>query len=226
VGVVLENELLEEEKRSLVQDLLPDLHARSPNVGRKRLGALGALLGVDHVCDFEALLDKDLGDVRDRILDGELDLDTARVRLGPDEGGVDKADLSEAPQLLEAQSQELARFGGGDDPRRGRQEPSVAVAAEVDDGLALDVAGEVDGELDAVVAEGAGLSVGRGTAVAAENSSISSLSAASRRGHGHGSVQIHDVFDIRYTFLLMKTVHFSWEFGRRWCWVRPWVDGW
>jgi hypothetical protein len=124
---------------------------------------------VDHVCDFEALLDEDLGDIRDGVLDGELDLDTTRVRLGPDEGGVDEADLLHALELLEAQGKHLTGFGGGDDPGGGGQQPAVAVAAEVQDSLALDVSGEVDGELDAVVAEGAGLAVGRGAAVAAEN---------------------------------------------------------
>ena len=173
MGAVLHDQLLEEQKGSLVEDLLADLDGGSPDVGRVRLGALGALLVGHDVDHLEALLEEHA--ILDGVLDGELDLDTARVWLCPDEARVDDADLVQAAQLLEAQGQQLAGLGGGHDPAGGGHEPSVAVSAEVEGGLALDALGNVDGELDAVVAEGAGgsRSIDGGAAVAAENTEVS-----------------------------------------------------
>lgn len=119
-----------------MQDLLANLHTRTPHIGSIRLGALGALLRGNDKHDLEALLQQDA--ILHGILDGNLDLYTARVRLRPHKVGVDDAHFAEAAQLLEAQRKQFARFGRRDDPARGREEPSVAVPAKVERGFALD----------------------------------------------------------------------------------------
>ena len=106
-----------------------------------------------NVDDLEALLEEHA--ILDVILDGQLDLDSARVRLGPDEAGVDDADFVETPQLFEAEGEQFAGFGGGHDPAGGGHEPSVAVSAEVEGRFALDASGDVDSEFHAVIAESA-----------------------------------------------------------------------
>jgi hypothetical protein len=89
-------------------------------------------------------------------LNGDLDPDSSRMRLGPDETSIDDTDFVQSSKFLEAQCQQFARFGSGDDPAGGGHEPSVAVSAEVEGGLSLDALGNVDSELDAVIAESAG----------------------------------------------------------------------
>ena len=53
---VLEDELLEEEERTLVRDLLPDLHERLPGVLRRELRTVRALAILHEVLDLEHLL--------------------------------------------------------------------------------------------------------------------------------------------------------------------------
>lgn len=93
------------------------------------------------------------------------------MRFRPDEAGIDDSDFVQTPQLLQAQSEQLAGLGRRNDPAGGGGEPSIAVSAEVDGRFALDALGNVDGEFDAVVAEGTGGrgSIDGGTAVAAQN---------------------------------------------------------
>ena len=123
-----------------------------------------------HDVDYlEALLQHEA--VGDRVLDRDLDLDPTGVRLCPNETGIDNPDPVQPPQLLETQSQELSRLGGGDHPAGRREKPSVAVSAEVYNSLAFDALRDVVLFLDAVVAERTGgcLAVDRSAAFAAEN---------------------------------------------------------
>lgn len=73
----------------------------------------------------------------------------------PDEARVDDAQLVQSSQLLQAQRQEFSGLRRGNDPRVGRREPSVAVAAHVKGRFTLDAACRICLELDAVIAEGA-----------------------------------------------------------------------
>lgn len=66
------------------------------------------------------------------------------MRLGPDEAGVDEADLCEALELAQADGEELARLELGAGPGgRGRQ-PALAAAAERDGRLLGNAVGDVD----------------------------------------------------------------------------------
>lgn len=78
------------------------------------------------------------------LLDRELDAETLAMRLGPDEAGVDEADLCEALELAQADGEELARLELGAGPGgRGRQ-PALAAAAERDGRLLGNAVGDVD----------------------------------------------------------------------------------
>jgi hypothetical protein len=117
VSTVLENKLLEVEESTLVGDLLADLDDGAPCVVCETLLTIGALLvGLDEL-DFESLLQN--GALKSFLLDGDLQLDTARVRLGPDEGGVDNADFVQTTQLAKTEGEEFTRFGLGDEPLVG-----------------------------------------------------------------------------------------------------------
>lgn len=166
---VLQNRLLEIQERPLVRHLLSHLHAGSPCVVCVALCAIRALVVVLCVFHFEALLHD--GAVTDFRLHRDLDLDTPRMRLRPDEAGIDDSQLVESSQFLEAESEELTGFGRGNHPRVGRRQPSVAVAAHVQGCFALDAACRVRLEFYAIIAECAGrlCSVDGGTAVCAKN---------------------------------------------------------
>lgn len=129
VGIVLEDELLQEEERALVKDLLADLDTSLPVRRGERLLTLPALLGVDDEDDLETLLEEHA--VLDRVLDGELDLYPPRVGFRPDETGVDDSHFVETPEPLETQGEQLSGFGQGRDPTGGGQQPSITVPAEV-----------------------------------------------------------------------------------------------
>ena len=115
--------------RSKTNQHISPSHISFPPPPLKRTGrlTLGTLLPSNDIYDLEALLEQDT--FGDGVLDGELDPDAAGMRLGPDEARVDDADLVEAPQLLEAEGKQLAGFGLGADPGRGREQPAVAISA-------------------------------------------------------------------------------------------------
>ena len=68
---VLEDELLEEEERPLVRNLLPDLHESLPSVLRGQLRAVGALAVLNEELDLKDLLQDRRG--QDLLLNGEGD---------------------------------------------------------------------------------------------------------------------------------------------------------
>jgi hypothetical protein len=69
----------------------------------------------------------------DFFLDGELDLDSSGVWLGPDEGNVNKLDFVEASHSSETNSHKLLGFKFGVYPRRTKV--SLTESAEVEDSL-------------------------------------------------------------------------------------------
>lgn len=50
------------------------------------------------------------------MLDRDLELHTARVRLGPDKAGVDDAHFGKTAQFAKTEGEQFARLGLGDDP--------------------------------------------------------------------------------------------------------------
>lgn len=167
---VFQDQLLQEMECSLVKNFLPDLNAGSPVVGGETLLTVGTLLKCHDIYNLEALLQQHA--LLNGILDRQLDLDSSRVRLSPDEARIDDSHFVQASQLLEAESQKLARFGHGDDPTCWWQHPSLAVSALLDGGFSLDSIGDVVGQLDTVVASCARgrRSIDRSTAVVTEDS--------------------------------------------------------
>lgn len=147
MGLVLQDQLFEEQECALVCDLLADLDGRSPDVGRVRLGALAALLVGDNIDHLETLLHEHA--VGDRVLYCDLDLDSPRMGFCPDESGVCDADLAQVPQALEAERQQFSGFKGRADPGCGGLEPSVAVSAELEGAVAWYPGGDVDSGFDA-----------------------------------------------------------------------------
>ena len=172
MGTVLEDKLLEVEESTLVSDLLANLDDGAPCVVCKTLLTIGALLvGLDEF-DFESLLQN--GALESFLLDGDLQLDTARVRFGPDEGGVDDADFVQTTQFAKTEGQEFTRFGLSDEPLVGRRQPTIAISALVEGSFSLNALGYVNGELDTVVTESAGCdsAVNGSTAVATEDAGV------------------------------------------------------
>lgn len=104
MSIVLQDDLFQIEESSLVVNSLSGLNYGLPCVlGILSLTSL-ALLGGDNVLDLERLLQdgrgkhlSDPSEGRGRaaylFLDGELDFDTPRVGLGPDEAGIDEPDF-------------------------------------------------------------------------------------------------------------------------------------
>lgn len=77
------------------------MYAGLPVCGSERFGTFSALLGVNEVHHLETLLKEHA--FLDGVLDGELDLDTPRMRLRPDETSIDDSDLVQPLQLLQTQ---------------------------------------------------------------------------------------------------------------------------
>lgn len=97
VCLMLENELLEVEESSLVGDLLAHLDDGAPGVVGEGFGAIRALLvGLDKL-DLECLLED--GTLESLLLDCDFEFDSPRVRLGPDEAGIDDSHFGESSQL-------------------------------------------------------------------------------------------------------------------------------
>jgi len=173
VSAVLEDKLLEVEESTLVGDLLADLDDGAPCVVCETLLTIGALLVGLNELDFEGLLED--GSLESFLLDGDLQLDTTRVRFGPDEGGVDNADFVQTAQLAQTEGKKLTRFRLGNEPLVGRRQPTVAISALVEGSFSLDALRDVDGELDTVVTESAGCdSSVNGSATVATEDAVSS----------------------------------------------------
>jgi len=124
VDAVLEDELLEEEERALVRDLLANLDHSAPRVlGLCSVARLADLAGDDELDDEGLLQDRRR---KHLLLDRQLDLDTLRVGLGPDKAGVDQPHLVKATHLLQAQRQQLARLELAGEPLVGRLQVPLA----------------------------------------------------------------------------------------------------
>jgi hypothetical protein len=117
MSAVLENQLLEVEESTLVGDLLANLDDGAPCVVCETLLTISALLvGLDEL-DFKGLLED--GALKSFLLNGDLQLDTARMGFGPDERGVDDADFVQTTQLAKTEGEEFTGFGLGDEPLVG-----------------------------------------------------------------------------------------------------------
>lgn len=105
VRIELQNELLQIEEGLLMLGSLPHLNDTLPVI--LGLDALTAL--TDLIDDLElnntGLMESSAA--THLLLHGELHLDALRVRLGPDESGVDKLHLVEALDSLEADAEQF-----------------------------------------------------------------------------------------------------------------------
>jgi hypothetical protein len=89
--IMLQDQLLEPEKGSLVRDLLSHLHTRLPRQLSCDSRALVALLSGYNILYNENLLEN--GRCIDFLLDSELDFYSSRMRFGPDKSGINKTHL-------------------------------------------------------------------------------------------------------------------------------------
>ena len=106
---VIQDQLLQVQERPFMRDLLADLHQCLPRVLRRKLRAIRTLPVLHKVLDLEHLLEYRRR--QDLLLDRERNAQSFRVWLSPDEVRVGEADLVEALQLFEADSEEFLRFG-------------------------------------------------------------------------------------------------------------------
>jgi hypothetical protein len=119
VRVMLQDQLLEEQERPLVRDLLPDLDGRLPRILRGQLCTSRTLPSLHHQREDKRLLQH--GIRQHLFLNRNLDFDTSRVRLGPYESGVDQPDFEQgASDLLQADSWASAPLEQGDIPSSSR----------------------------------------------------------------------------------------------------------
>ncbi len=74
----------------------------SPHIRRVRLSTVGALLAMNDIDYFKALLQHNT--VCNRILHRDFDLDSSGMRFGPHEAGIDDSDSVTPPRLHETHS--------------------------------------------------------------------------------------------------------------------------
>lgn len=109
VRAVLQDNLLDEVDRALVGDFLAELHHGAPRLIGDGAGTQVAGLICDREVDDERLLHNN--PALYLLLDLELQLDAARVWLGPLEPGVHELHPLPQPwQFLEAERQQFGRF--------------------------------------------------------------------------------------------------------------------
>ena len=106
VGGVFEDELFEVEEGSFVGDFLADLDDGAPGVGCEGFGAVGTLVGVDDIFNFEGLFED--GTLEGFLLDLYLDFDAPGVRLRPDEAGVGEPYFGKTAELSQAEREKLS----------------------------------------------------------------------------------------------------------------------
>lgn len=109
VRVVLENQLLQVEKRSLVVHPLSDLHNRRPSIVRECSGAVVTLLIPHDESHHHRLLQHRA--IANFLLHREFQLETPTVRLCPDPCCVHQLDLFEAHDLVVRKVTSRARAG-------------------------------------------------------------------------------------------------------------------
>lgn len=103
VRIVLQNQLLQPQKRPLMRDLLPDLHTRLPRILRSQPRTARALTRMHHQRQLEGLLQDGIGE--NFFLDSDFELHSARMWFCPDESGVNESDFHKWPSdLLQADS--------------------------------------------------------------------------------------------------------------------------
>ncbi len=145
--VHFQDQLLQVQEGLLVSSSLSDLNNTLPVVlGLNSLTLIADLvhdLKLDHAC----LLQNSTAHV---LLARDLDLDTLRVRLGPDEARIDQVQLVHALDALETQGEELTRLECCLHPCGRRLEVAFALAAELKQALLGQLFGDVDLGLNAL----------------------------------------------------------------------------
>lgn len=94
------------------------------------------LLRRNHIFHLKCLLND--CSLESLLLDCDLDLDTTRVGLGPNETSVDDAHFRQAAKTAQTDGEQFLRFGRSDDPAVRGLEPTLTVSAAVKGCLTLD----------------------------------------------------------------------------------------
>jgi hypothetical protein len=101
MGIMFQDQLLQQQECPLMRNLLSNLHHRLPSVLRRQLGTRRTLTCMHYEGEDESLLEDGMGE--DFFLDGDFQFYTSGMGFGPDEGGVDQADFHEwSRDLLQA----------------------------------------------------------------------------------------------------------------------------
>lgn len=116
LGVVLQYQLFQEQKCSFVLHFLSHLHLGLPEMRSVRFFAVVTLkVGNDEI-DNEGLLE--VSSALNFFLNGDSDLQSFAMGLGPDEGSIDQFDPLEPLDVLQAEGKKLGRFWLEMHPRR------------------------------------------------------------------------------------------------------------
>lgn len=116
LGVVLQYQLFQEQKCSFVLHFLSHLHLGLPEMRSVRFFAVVTLkVGNDEI-DDESLLE--ISSALNFFLNGDSDLQSFAMGLGPDEGSIDQFDPLEPLDVLQAERKKLGRFWLEMHPRR------------------------------------------------------------------------------------------------------------
>lgn len=91
MSIVLQDELFEVQECPLVVDFLSDLNTRFPCVLRGESSTLGTLGTLNDEREDKSLLQDGTG--KNLFLNDDLELDSTRVRLGPEEGCIDQSNF-------------------------------------------------------------------------------------------------------------------------------------
>lgn len=105
--------------------VLAHLYLTLPKMRRVRALAFFTLLILNYEFDHECLLEQSA--IHDFFLHCDLDLESSRVGLGPDEAGVNHLNALQSLDMLEAQREQLGRLELARHP--WRLSVSVALAA-------------------------------------------------------------------------------------------------
>jgi len=116
LGVVLQYQLFQEQKCSFVLHFLSHLHLGLPEMRSVRFFAVVTLKVGNHEIDDESLLE--ISSALNFFLNGNSDLQSFAMGLGPDEGSIDQFDPLEPLDVLQAEGKKLGRFWLEMHPRR------------------------------------------------------------------------------------------------------------
>mmetsp|Transcript_9609 Transcript_9609/g.22787 ORF Transcript_9609/g.22787 Transcript_9609/m.22787 type:complete len:490 (+) Transcript_9609:651-2120(+) len=184
VRFILEDELLEEVESTLVVHLLPHLDDSAPGALRGNHVAVCALEVMDHHLNHEHLLQNHAA--VNLLLDRQLQFQTPRMRLRPDERRVDELHFVQALDALQTNLQQLLALRLACHPQLRGVEVSSTCAAVLHWDRFGNAFGDVNPRSDAVCAHRCRVPHHRRTAVATHYCCLSPRNQALGIGVGIG----------------------------------------